>query len=522
MPLSSLTEQSQFRLFGERWYTITMSSSTTPSHRQVRRFFTKRNISIAVVVAAILFVLFHVWLSITNPYADISVVEQPYTTTLQNGTIKLEQQFSPYVDGSDFGSTLGYYKSGFLIIQNAYFGSHKTASRDHEGIVRDIHQVRFDPSKPYLITGDQFSVLYPRNLGVFYNSILNPNTAHSQTDWQNRQRIYLQSAAFAVDAFSRADDLATTLVPIGSRSFLLTQVHPGSVPSDTLYGIFYALAELQNEKKNSNGAYNLQTAATTKNFVQEQRDDMNRLLAIYQEQVQDPTTGMIREGLDLASARDGVVRDRSFYDNVVLWKTMSLARELGVRDIPQKELDGLRTKIISTFWNDKEGFFRDDMKPDSAYSSDWLLALPTGLLNPNNAEDRKKLIRSVDYTRAQGIDKPFPIKYQASTEEVDAPWAVKTFVPNYGGDAIWSYWGAQYITLLAQLADTNPNYLADAIEYRDIYHEKMEETRGFPETFDAEGEFLQNPVYKSIRQTGWVVQLEEAEWAIEQAERSAH
>lgn len=498
-----------------------MSSSTTSLHRHVRRFFTKRNISIVATVAAILFVIFHIWLSITNPYADISVVEQPYTTTVQNGEIQLEKQFSPYVDNSDFGRALGYYKSGFLIIQNAYFGSHKTASHDHEGIVADIHRLRFDPSKPYLISGDQFSVLYPRNLGVFYNSILNPNTAHSQADWQNRQRIYLQSAAFAVESFARADDLATTLVPIGSRSFLLTQVHPGSVPSDTLYGVFYALAELQNEKKNSNGAYNLQTATTTKNFVQERHDDLDRLLTIYLEQVQDLATGMIREGLDLASARDGVVRDRSFYDNVVLWKTLTLAKELGVRDIPQKELDTLRTKIISTYWNEKDGFFKDDMSPHAAYSSDWLLALPTGLLNPNNTEDRKKLVRSVDYTRAQGIDKPFPIKYQASTEEVDAPWAVKTFVPNYGGDAIWSYWGAQYITLLAQLADEKPDYLADAIKYRDIYYDKMEETRGFPETFDAEGEFLQNPVYKSIRRTGWVVQFEEAEWAIRQAEKSA-
>lgn len=493
------------------------AASSTEAARRSRRIFTKRNITITATAVALLFVFFHIWLSITNPYADISVVEQPYTTSVESGAITLEKQFDLYADGSDFGSALGYYKSGFLIVQNAYFGSHKTASRDHEGIVRDIHQLRFDPSKPYLITGDQFSVLYPRNLGVFYNSILNPNIAHSQADWQNRQRIYLQSAAYAVEAFSRADDLATTLVPIGSRSTLLTQVHPGSVPSDTLYGIFYALAELQNDRKNSNSTYNLQTVDTTKKFVQDRRDDLSRLLDIYLGQVQDPTTGMIRAHLDLASARDGVVRDRSFYDNVVLWKTLSLAKELGVRDIPQKDLDSLRTKIITGYWNDEDGFFKDDMSPDAAYSSDWLLALPTGFLNPDNPKDRDYLVRSVDYTRAHNIDKPFPIKYQASTEEVDAPWAVKTFVPNYGGDAIWSYWGAQYITLLAQLADANPDYLADAIKYRDIYHEKMEETRGFPETFDAEGNFLQNAVYKSIRQTGWVVQLEEAEWVIGQS-----
>lgn len=493
------------------------STSHSVSPHRLRRLFTKRALAMTATTVALLFVFFHLWLSFTNPYADISVVEQPYITSVQNGQITLNKQFDLYVDNSDFGRGLGYYKSGFLIVQNAYFGSHKAASRDHVGIVRDIHQLRFDPSKPYLISGDQFSVLYSRNLGVFYNSLLNPNTAHNQTDWQNRQRIYLQSAAYGIEAFSRADDLTTTLVPIGSRSTLLTQVHPGSVASDTLYGLFYALAELQDAAKNSNGTYNLQTVETTKNFVQQRHDDLNRLLDIYLEQVQDPATGMIRAHIDLASARDGVVRDRSFYDNVVLWKTLALAKELGVRDVSQDTLDTLRTKIIDTYWNEDDGFFRDDATPSSAYSSDWLIALPTGFLDPDNPKDREYLVRSVDYTRAHGIDKPFPIKYQASTEKVDAPWAVKTFVPNYGGDAIWSYWGAQYITLLAQLAPENPDYLADAVKYRDIYYQKIEQTRGFPETFDAEGNFLQNSVYKSIRQTGWVVQFEEAEWTSEQA-----
>ena len=86
-------------------------------------------------------------------------------------------------------------------------------------------------------------------------------------------------------------------------------------------------------------------------------------------------------------------------------------------------------------------------------------------------------------------------------------------MPNYGGDAIWSYWGGQYIWLLAGLYHQTGNaaYKADAEKYIKIYREKIELTRGFPETFNAQGEFLQNTVYKSIRQTGWVVQFEAAE-----------
>ncbi len=489
---------------------------------KMKQVFTKRRLKIAGLSLVGILITFHAWLHFTNPYAHFSIVQQPYTTQVKHGEITVEKQFGLHVLDDSFSRNLGYYKGGFLIVQNTYFGSYKAPSTAADGIIRDIHQLRFDPSKPYLISGDQFSVFYPRNLGVFYNSLLDPHTAHSQQDWENKQRIYLQSALYAVDAFSTAGDLTTTLAPLGPRTVALTEVHPGSVPSDTLYGIFYALNALQNPSHYGNDApYKLQTAATTKRAVAERRADLRKLLDIYLAQVRDPHTGLVRAGLDLASARDGVVRDRSFYDNLVLWKTLSLARDLGINTIAEHDLAAMRDRLIHLYWDDTEGHFRDDLSTKPAhtnYSSDWLLALPTGFLDPNNPADQKYLTRSIAFIRQQGIDKPFPIKYKASGQAVDAPWAVKTFVPNYGGDAIWSYWGAQYITLLAQLSPLDPSYLADARHYRDIYRQKIEQYHGFPETFDAQGDFLQNFVYKSIRQTGWVVQFEQAEWQIKQAD----
>jgi len=485
---------------------------------KMKRIFTKRRLKIAGISLAGVIVAFHAWLHFTNPYAHFSIVQQPYKTAVENGEVTVQKQFDLQALDGSIARGLGYYKSGFLIVQNAYFGSYKAPSTTADGIIRDIHQLRFDPSKPYLISGDQFSVLYPRNLGVFYNSLLDPRTAHSQVDWENKQRIYLQSALYALDAFSAAGDLTTTIVPVAPRAVALTQVHPGSVPSDTLYGMFYALAALQDSSHyGSDTPYKLQTVAATKRIVTERQADLRKLLDIYLTQVRDPQTGLVHAGLDLASARDGVVRDRAFYDNVVLWKTLSLARDLGISDIAEQDLIAMRTKLIQLYWDDHEGHFRDDLSAKPAhtnYSSDWLLALPTGFLNPNDPADQPYLTRSVAFIRQQGIDKPFPIKYKASGQAVEAPWAVKTFVPNYGGDAIWSYWGAQYITLLAQLSPLDTSYLADARHYRDIYRQKIEQYRGFPETFDAEGNFLQNFVYKSIRQTGWVVQFEQAEWAI--------
>lgn len=484
------------------------------------RLLTKNRLKNAALVLLAFLIALHLWWHITNPYAALSIIKQPYTTTVgDDGEISVHKQFNIKVYNDAFTENAVYYdKFMFTILQNSYFGSQKTKAKDAAGIIKDIHALRFDPSKPYLISGDQFSVLYVRNLGVFYNSLLNPNTALDQTDWQNRQRIYLQSALYALDAFTEAKDIKTTVVPVGPYAAALTEVHPGSVPSDSLYGLFFALDALQNNKY-QHEKYHLQTVKATREIVAERKADLQMLLNIYLKQVQDPETKMIRKGLDLASARDGVLRDRSFYDNVVLWKTLELAKRLGVGSMSTQDLNKLRTDILATYWDASEKHFKDDLsqKPAKAnYSSDWLIALPTGFLDPQSPTDLPYLTDSVAFIRSERIDQPFPIKYQASNNEIDAPWAVRHFVPNYGGDAIWSYWGAQYITLLADLSSVthDNNYLIQAKNYRDIYFEKMKESRGFPETFTASGDFLQNFVYKSIRQTGWVVQFEEAMYKI--------
>jgi hypothetical protein len=474
----------------------------------------KRLLVVGACVVAVL-IIFHFWLHITNPYAGWSIVQQPYTTSVNAGKINAHKQFSLHVYSSPPAELLGYYKSGFLIVQNTFFGSRPSHSTSVDGIIQDIHRLRFDPSKPYLISGDQFSVLYPRNLGVFYNDILNPHTAHDKQDWENRQRIYLQSALYALDAFSAEKRLTTTIVPIAPHSVVLTEVHPGSVPSDSLYGILYALDALQDAPTHSDDTYKLETVDAARTIIRDRRADLQLLLGRYLSQVQDPSTGLVKSGVHLASARDGVVRDRSFYDNVVLWKTLQLADKLDIQKAPDGQLEKMHDTILDLYWDDREGHFKDDMSTRTAnanYSSDWLLALPTGFLRADNPADREYLKRSIDFIRAQHIADPFPIKYQAATDAQQAPWAVRTFVPNYGSDAIWSYWGAQYMTLLGQLAHDVPGagYQQELQRDIEIYSDKIRTYRGFPETFTPDGRFLQTLVYKSIRQTGWVVQFESA------------
>ena len=474
----------------------------------------KRMLVIGGCVAFVL-VVFHAWLHITNPYAGWNVVQQPYKTAVTNGSITIQKQFTLRAYSSSPAQLLGYYKQGFLIAQNTFIGGRPVAATTLDGIERALHRERFDPAKPYLISGDQFSVLYPRNLGVFYSSLLDPYTADGQQDWENRQRIYLQSALYALDAFASEKALTTTVVPIGPKSAVLTEVHPGSVPSDSLYGILYALDALRDQNRYPAAQYKLEAVGAVRDILEQRRSDLQLLLGIYLRQVRDPQTGLVKRGINISGARDGVLRDSSFYDNVILWKTLQLADTLGIQATPDADLTALRDKIIHIYWDDREGHFRDDQSSRPAnqnYSSDWLIVLPTGFLDVADPADRMYMTRSHDFILAQGIAKPFPIKYQAQPATDRIPWAVRTFVPAYGSDVIWSYWGCEYIAMLNSLyaATHDAAYDREAVGDLEVYAHKIIDSRGFPETFAADGTVLRGGLYKSILRNGWIVDFEAA------------
>lgn len=123
------------------------------------------------------------WFHLTNPYAKVTVFKAPYQTVVsQKGEVNYIERYRLKVYGGSIANLLGYAKSGFLIVQNTFFGGKPAQGSSADEIIDYIHQLRFDPKYPYLISGDQFSVLYPRNLGVFYNQLLDPNTARSQEE----------------------------------------------------------------------------------------------------------------------------------------------------------------------------------------------------------------------------------------------------------------------------------------------------------------------------------------------------
>src|SRR3712207_4572231 len=123
----------------------------------------------------------------------------------------------------------------------------------------------------------------------------------------------------------------------------------------------------------------------------------------------------IRRSIHLSGAKDITRRTCSFYDNVIFWKTTKLAMSLELIDKDKDFLRRLKAHILETFWLDDDGYFLEDLHPDSVrhkyYSSDWLIVLATGFLDPADPDERHYFTRSVDHIRRTGVDQPFGLRY---------------------------------------------------------------------------------------------------------------
>lgn len=469
-----------------------------------------------LLLIAIIFILINFYVYITDPFHTVTIVQNPYSTSMQHGSILLHKNFTIRVDTNPLLSFFALYKAGVHILANTYIGSHPAMGNSENQIIADIHTLRFNPTKPFLISGDHFSMLYPRNLGIFYASMLDPNTALNTSDWKNRQKIYLQTTAYALESFKNAHNVYTTIIPVGPK--IVTPINIFAYPSDSLYGILYALDVMQNERFPANNKYPLQTQVAAKQLMHTYNHALQELLHVYATTAFDNKLGLIKQNIHLSSARDSVKRSSSFYDNVIYWKTNQLAQKLHIIPSDTIFLDNLKKRIIAHFWNEKNGYFLNDLSGKITYSSDWLIAVETEFLNPENLNERAYIEKSTHYILVNNIDKPFAIKYQKDSDPSDEFVFVRYFVPSYGQNAIWSYWGMAYIQTLLYLYRTtgNTTYLTIAGNNIAQYDENIVKYKGFPEVYNDKGEFLQNVFYKSIRQTGWVVGFEEVKWLYNQ------
>ena len=459
---------------------------------------------------------------VTNPFVEFSIVADPFEFALNRDTqLELKQVSELRLRTNVFVRLVADLKSGWHIFNNRFTGGKTTFSGDIEPIIQEIHALRFDPELPYLISGDHFSLLYPRSLGIFYHTLLDPRTALDSTDWLHRETIYLKTLAYALDVFAKSKDLSTTIVPIAPQSVTLLNIY--SPPIDTLYSLLYGLQTLQTPEElisiypfTTNNYQSTHTVQAARNLLHEYKPELTFHFHKFISDTVDLHTHLVRTDRLFSGTKDITKQTSSFYDNVILWKTYELAQKLGLIEKNPDFLASLKTQILSTFWLPEQGHFLEDLSPESRagnyYSSDWLISAMTGFLDPKNPDDRAYLEKTIAYIHKNKIDEPFALRYHNEPRRSRQYFPVRIFAPSYGSTTIWSNWGMEYTKLLSTLGllTCNEEYIQVAEKQLRAYTENIKKYRGYPEVYATDGSIYAPFVYKSVVRTGWVVSFEQA------------
>jgi hypothetical protein len=284
----------------------------------------------------------------TNPFTKYNVFNKHLVNVKLSGKQFAVETQQIYVNNNFWINRLALAKAGWHIFVNRLDPRITDYGDSYDEIVKNVHEYRFDPEFPFIISGEHFSVLYPRSLGIFYHSLLDPRTALSETDWYNRQYIYLKTLGFVLEVYNHTDRLSTTIVPMSQKSVSLINVY--APPSDTLYSILYALSVTRNTKviqqtypyDTNNGGHTLLTVQASVDLQKKYNDSLKRHVQTYRDTLVDPELGFIKKNITLSSTKDSVKRQSSFYDNVIYWRTLQLAQELEL--IPKDETQLVRLK----------------------------------------------------------------------------------------------------------------------------------------------------------------------------------
>lgn len=482
----------------------------------------------SIIFLAILIALFALYARLTNPFFRFTIVSDPLKDFSFDTDIELGSDHRFTVRHRKLYKGIALFKAGWHIIANAWSKKRNKEFNTLSEIISHIHKLRFNPQLPFIISGDHFSILYPRSLGIFYYSCLDPRIPSSIDDWNNRQQIYAKTLLYALKVFSQSDRLATTVVPISRHSVALLSIY--AYPSDTLYSLLVAFENLTTTKTITE-RYPFTALQTHTLDTQQLADEMLERYSStliwhwnkYSKDALDPETGLIKKHWLLSGTKDIARRKSAFYDNVIYWKTWQLAQELGIIKMNKRGLAALKDRIISTFWVEREGLFLEDLSEQSQAgslgSADWLIAYQTGFLSPSVPEDLQYLEQAVNTIIKRGEDQPFGLAYHTDYRPWQPYLPVKLAAPLYASRVIWSHWGIEYIKVLIHLSQVtkNSSYLQRAREQYAQYENSIITTGGYPEVYAPSGEPYKHHGYTSVHLTGWIINFEQAKAMLEAA-----
>jgi hypothetical protein len=472
-----------------------------------------------LIVVGIFFILLGIYGYLTNPFVRFTLIVDPFKQySLSAKTIISSHKL--IVRWRRVFKLIAMIKSGWHIVLNSFSRRKRALGTELNQIIQHIHAIRFNPALPFIISGDHFSVLYPRSLGIFYYTALDPRIPSSNDDWLNRQLIYTKTLLYALSVYDQTETLSTTIVPINRLS--VAQMNIYAYSSDTLYSLLSAIENLSSSKKlektypfSTTYQHALATKKAIKAIKGQYFDTLKRHWERYSFDVFDKHTGLIKAHWHLSGTKDIAKRSSAFYDNVIYWRTRELAQKLKLCEKDPASLKNLKQRILTDYWDEKRNQFYEDKSAEGREkgwgSSDWLIAYQTGFLSPSNENDLPYLKKAVDTIIESRLDQPFGMRYHNDIRPKQLYWPVRLGAPLYGSQVIWSHWGMEYIKLLCHMAQVTqkPEYLQRAEAQLNSYEQNIIDTKGYPEVYDPKGQPYRHWLYASVHQTGWVINFEQ-------------
>ncbi|MFP4523287.1 MAG: hypothetical protein ACOCQQ_02750 [Candidatus Nanoarchaeia archaeon] len=185
-----------------------------------------------------------------------------------------------------------------------------------------------------------------------------------------------------------------------------------------------------------------QLTSRFKHFLQEQ-------VNIFASQVVHPVTGEVKRHIHLQGMRDHSKRDSSCYDAVMCGVVSWAANKLGLKN-PLIDID-YSDLIQQTYWTGTH--FKDDQSSSSN---------PSHITADANiypfwlrvCSDTNKLRTAICTMQFYKLDKPFPIRYVASSDYKGKTIFAECFVPNWEANAVWPMSGLPFIDIVSRVDKT--------------------------------------------------------------------
>lgn len=230
--------------------------------------------------------------------------------------------------------------------------------------------------------------------------------------------------------------------------------------------------------------------AKGKELIKKYKTFLNQEIKRYYAVVIDKNTGLVRRDRYFSSMKDFAERESSCYDNVMTGMLANDLKEIKILNNPFRKYD-YKKLIMDNFWNGK--YFFDDLIETEIISGDAnVLPFWSGLIT-----DRKILRKALEVIRKQGLDKPFPLKYNSKRFKEHKMIYPEFIVGDYERDAIWVHAGMMFIRIVSMIDKKL------ARQYLAQYKKQIDKHKNFLEVYDKDGKPFKTLFYYTDESMLW-------------------